>query len=119
MRAKNEQNITEEWFKVRDAFEGITGKKPGDLNGVLYLIGIQELGKGIREFSKEEKQDLIHIATCEILSYSGYYEFSHIDEEGWPHYELKTPLPHLPPKEQVTLLKSHIIEYFYEKGLIE
>ena len=29
-----------------------------DLKGVLFLIGVQELQMGIKEFSKEEKQDI-------------------------------------------------------------
>ena len=28
-----------------------------DLKGVLFLIGVQELQMGIKEYSKEEKQD--------------------------------------------------------------
>ena len=50
------------------------GKRPKDLNSTLFLISVQELGIGPKNFTKEEKQDLMHIAICKVLSYSGYYE---------------------------------------------
>lgn len=94
------------------------GKRPKDLNAVLFLIGIQELGHGTRDFSKEEKQDLMHIAVCKVLSLSGFYELSGKDSEGWPHWELKKPLPHFDLIEQEQLLKMHIIEYFENEGIV-
>ena len=82
-----------EWLKVRhlvkDAFE--RDDLP-DLNAVLFLIGIQELGRWPGSFTKEEKQDLMHIAVCRLLSYDGYYEFAGRDADGWPHYRLVKPL---------------------------
>ena len=35
-----------------------------DLEGVIYLIGIQELGKFDKRFKKDEKVNLMHIAIC-------------------------------------------------------
>ena len=35
-----------------------------DLQGILFLIGVQELGKGYKIFSKDEKVELMHIAVC-------------------------------------------------------
>jgi hypothetical protein len=87
------------------------GKKP-DLNAILFLIGIQELGRGIKEFTKEEKQDLMHIATCKVFSLSGYYELERVDEDGWPHYRSAKPIPFANLKEQDRMLKWHILEYF-------
>ena len=88
------------------------GKRPKDLQTVLFLIGIQELGKATRVFTKEEKQDLIHIGTCRLLSQRGYYEFVGRDEEGWPHYELKASLPSMEKEFQERLLKELSTEYF-------
>ena len=68
------------------------GKRP-DLNAMLLLIGIQELNQGITTFTKEQKQDLMHIATCRLFSLSGHYELEHVDEDGWPHYKLLRPVP--------------------------
>lgn len=95
--------------KLADSF----GKRP-DMNGILFLIGIQELGKGYREFSKEEKQDLMHIATCKLMSPLGYYELEGLDSEGWPHYKNINTLPPLGLKEQEDLLRIQAIEYFEE-----
>jgi hypothetical protein len=82
--------------------------------GVMVLIGIQELGQGYREFSKDEKINLIHIATCTILEPYGYYEYTANDDDGWPHFEVKEKLPPLDSRQQEHLLKEAIIAYFRE-----
>ncbi len=82
------------------------------LNGILFLIGIQELGQGTREFTKEEKQDLMHIATSKLFSLSGFYEFTHRDDDGWPHYRTIRSIPAANLREQERMLKWHILEYF-------
>ena len=104
-------NLDHRWVQLRAFLMKQFGKKP-DLNAILFLIGIQELGKGITEFTKEEKQDLMHIATCKVFSLSGYYELEKIDEEGWPHYRAVKALPFANLKEQEKMLKWHILEYF-------
>lgn len=88
------------------------GEKPKDLNGTLFLIGVQELGKGHQFFTKEQKQDLMHIAICKVLSYAGFYELEGLDEEGWPHWKLVKKVPHVDLLEQEKLLKMQVIEYF-------
>ncbi len=104
-------NLDHRWTQLRALLMKQFGKKP-DLNAILFLIGIQELGKGITEFTKEEKQDLMHIATCKVFSLSGYYELEKVDEEGWPHYTAVKPIPFANLKEQEKMLKWHILEYF-------
>lgn len=88
-----------------------------DLQGVLFLIGVQELGKGPREFTKDQKQDLMHIATCRVLSVYGYYKLDGLDEEGWPHWKLESPFPRLSLKEQDLLLKQSVIAYFHDHNI--
>lgn len=88
-----------------------------DLQSILFVIGIQELGKGYKEFSKEEKMDLLHIAICKLLSKYGYYEFDKKDEEGWPHYNINKKMPPLSPKKQAELMKEAIIAYFEEANV--
>jgi hypothetical protein len=100
------------WQELLQEMEKNFGKKPKDLNAVLFIIGIQELGKGAKNFSKEEKQDLMHIAICKVLSLAGYYELEGIDEAGWPHWKLVKKLPHFDLLEQEKLLKMLVIEYF-------
>ena len=87
------------------------GKRP-DLNALLLLIGVQELNQGIATFTKEQKQDLMHIATCRLFSLSGHYEQTQVDEDGWPHYKLLRPVPFANLKEQERMLKWHVLEYF-------
>lgn len=52
-----------------------------DFQGILFLIGIQELGNVHLKLNKNQKLDVIHIAVCALLSQWGYYEFKVSDEE--------------------------------------
>ncbi|MDI9879034.1 hypothetical protein [Flectobacillus longus] len=106
------ENLSQEWDILLDKLERMMEKRPSDLNSVLFLIGVQELGKGHRFFTKEEKQDLMHIAICKVLSFSGIYELEGTDQDGWPHWKLIQPLPFVNLLEQEKLLKAHVIEYF-------
>ncbi|MCU0396749.1 MAG: hypothetical protein MUC73_01470 [Cyclobacteriaceae bacterium] len=109
---KRDLELERSWQNLLSQLEKAVGKKPKDLNGVLFLIGVQELGQGHRFFSKEEKQDLMHIGICKVLSLSGYYELEGLDNQGWPHWKLIKKLPHFDLLEQEKLLKMHVIEYF-------
>lgn len=109
---KRDLELERLWHELLTTVEKTFGAKPKDLNGVLFMIGVQELGQGAKHFSKEEKQDLMHIAICKVLSLSGYYELDGIDKEGWPHWKLIKKLPHFDLLEQEKLLKLHVIEYF-------
>lgn len=105
-----------EWLRVRtfvkDSFQH---DALPDLNGMLFIIGMQELGRWKKSFSKEEKQDLMHIAVCRLLSYDGHYEFIGRDADGWPHWKLLMPVPQRPIEEQEQLLKEHVIRYIKEQ----
>jgi len=88
-------------------------KKP-DMEAILFLIGIQEFGEIRGKFTKEQKQDLMHIAICSLLVPSGYYELENTDVEGWPHFKQLKPMPDMNPVEQENFLKDHILLYFDE-----
>lgn len=90
-----------------------------DLDAIIYLIGIQELGKFKQEFKKDEKVNLMHIAICRLLEPYGYYEFEYFDNDGWPHYKVKEELPPLKAGEQSILMKDAIVNYFLDKELID
>lgn len=109
---KRDLELDRNWQTLLSFIEQTLGKKPKDLNGVLFLIGVQELGQGHRFFSKEEKQDLMHIAICKVLSFSGYYELEGLDQDGWPHWKMIKKLPRFDLLEQEKLLKMAVIEYF-------
>jgi hypothetical protein len=83
-----------------------------NIDGVIYLVGLQELGQGYRAFKKDEKVNLMHIAICKLLEPYGYYEFDYFDDDGWPHYKTLTELPNLKPGEQSVLMKEAILNYF-------
>ena len=111
-----------ELYILKNKWQQLTAKlaeqfgEPPDLNAVLFLIGIQEYGKGARDFSKEEKQDLMHIATCCLMSRYDYYQFEGYDSEGWPHWRLVKKIPALTLREQDIMLKKAAVEYFENSG---
>jgi hypothetical protein len=113
-----QQDHTTRWKQLEDKLRERFGKKL-NLEAILFLIGVRELGSSPRDFSKEEKLDLMHIAICRLLSQSGYYELSHLDQEGWPHWELVKPLPHQDMFSQVHLLREHILTYFEEEQIFD
>ncbi|MFV0565927.1 MAG: hypothetical protein ACK5NB_08860 [Flavobacteriaceae bacterium] len=90
-----------------------------DLDAIIYLIGVQELGQLHRDFKKDHKLDLMHIAICRLLEPYGYYEFDYFDADKWPHYKVKEQLPNLKAGEQSVLMKEAIVNYFMETGYIE
>ncbi|HXC04617.1 MAG TPA: hypothetical protein VNZ86_07675 [Bacteroidia bacterium] len=105
-----EQDLKLEWKAAQAKMEELFG--PGlDVQGILFLIGVQELGKGRKKFSKDQKLEVMHVAICTLLAPYGYYEFAGNDEEGWPHFNATAKLPHLKPMQQEDLMKQAIVEY--------
>ena len=99
------------WLKLRIKLKEKYGIKP-DMDGVLFLIGVQELGTAKQVYTKEQKQDLMHIAVCTVLAQSGYYILEGFDEEGWPHFKQLKALPEFNVYEQENFLKDHVLLYF-------
>ena len=106
-------NLKEKWDHLVNKLT-IDFSEGDELNvdGILYLIGVQELGQGHRDVKKDEKVNLMHIAICKLLEPYGYYEFDFFDEDSWPHYKIITELPNLKPGEQTVLMKDAIVSYF-------
>lgn len=112
MMAKN-SNLKEKWTKVvGNLSTQFADGEELNMDGIIYLIGVQELGQGHRKFKKDEKLNLMHIAICKLLEPYGYYEFDFFDDDGWPHYKTLTELPNLKPGEQTVLMKEAIVGYF-------
>ncbi|MBP7821332.1 MAG: hypothetical protein KA010_00320 [Saprospiraceae bacterium] len=104
-----------EWLRIRTLLkESFKKQELPDFNTVLFLIGLQELGRWKKSFSKEEKQDLMHVAVCRLLSYDGHYEFVGRDADGWPHWKLLSSPSTKGIVEQEKYLKEKIIQYFSE-----
>lgn len=104
-------DLQREWKVLVERLEERFGQGL-DLDAILFLVGVQELGQGYRTFKKQEKTDLMHIAICRLLMQYGYYEYEGMDEDGWPHYKPLAKLPKLNPKEQSLLMKEALLEYF-------
>ena len=115
---KKDLELQKNWVALLYKIKEQIGVRPKDLNSVLFLVGVQELGKGMKDFSKEEKQDLIHIAICKIFEPEGYYKLEGTDEDGWPHYELQKALPHKNLVEQVSFMRKRILGYFKNIGVV-
>ena len=106
-----QDSLAERWMALEAQLVERFGKRP-DLNAILFLIGIQESGQDRTSFTKEEKQDLMHIAVCHLLSASGYYTLEGIDDDGWPHYAQLKALPVFSLLEQENFIKDHVLLYF-------
>ena len=103
------------WKKLKSFVKRDFNKSP-DINAILLLIGVQELGMGYRKFKKDEKINLMHIAICRLLEPFGYYEYDGRDKDGWPHYKNTDKLPALKAGEQAILMKQAIVKYFEEEA---
>ena len=108
-------DIQARWWALEEKFMARFAKKP-DVEAILFLIGIQEIGNFRKKFSKEQKQDLMHVAICTLLSQSGYYKTEGHDDEGWPHFIQLKSLPQYNMIEQENFLKDHILLYFENIG---
>lgn len=116
--ARDEQ-LKMRWETVQEKLsERFSEGETLDLDGIIYLIGVQELGQLHRRFKKDHKLDLMHIAICRLLEPYGYYEFEYYDDDGWPHYKILEQLPPLKAGEQSVLMKEAIVNYFLEKEFI-
>jgi len=109
----NEQDFEQRWAEVLHKMEERFGQ-PLDLQAVLFLIGVNELGQGPRRLNKDQKIDVIHVAVCHLLAPYGYYEYTGTDKDGWPHYTRLEKLPKLQAGDQEKLMKEAIISYIQE-----
>ena len=109
-------DLQQRWWNLEAKLVERFGKKP-DMETILFLIGIQEFGEIRSSFTKEQKQDLMHVAICQLLSPSGFYEMDRVDEDGWPHFHQLKPMPDMNPVEQENFLKDHILLYFEQNDL--
>jgi hypothetical protein len=105
------------WWNLEAKLVERFGKKP-DLEAILFLIGVQEFGQIRDKYTKEQKQDLMHVAVCTLLSQSGYYEIDRFDDDGWPHFKQLKALPVLGLREQENFLKDHVLLYFETHNIL-
>lgn len=113
MNAKDD--LQSRWWQLEAKFLERFGKKP-DMEAVLFLIGMQETGFIKNKITKEQKQDLMHVAVCTLLSESGFYILEGKDEEGWPHFKQVKEIPAYNVIDQENFLKDHVLLYFEKHG---
>jgi hypothetical protein len=106
-----EDDLQSRWWKLEEKLMKRFEKKP-DLEAILFLIGMQETGFIRSKFTKEQKQDLMHVAVCSLFSMSGFYEIERIDEEGWPHFRQIKAMPVMNTIDQENFIKDHVLLYF-------
>ncbi len=106
-----QDDLQTRWWALEAKLVERFGKKP-DLETILFLIGIQEFGQLKEKFTKEQKQDLMHVAVCSLFSQSGYYILEGKDDEGWPHFRQLKTMPEMNMTEQENFLKDHVLLYF-------
>lgn len=115
----NNKTEAQLWTEVEQFFvKTFDTETHPQLDTMLFLIGVQELGSGAQDYTKDDKVNLLHIAVCRLLEPFGYYQFSHYDEDGFPHFNETEKLPELRPNEQQLLMKKAIIQYFIDEELI-
>ena len=106
-----QDDIQQRWWNLEAKLAEHFGKKP-DMEAILFLIGMQETGFIKEKITKEQKQDLMHVAVCTLLAQSGYYEREILDEDGWPHFKQLKPMPDMDAIEQENFIKDHVLLYF-------
>lgn len=112
------QETNEKWLALTGKVSREFGNETPDVKSLLFLIGVQELGRGPRRFSKRQKEELMHIANCRLFSELGYYELEGLDQDGWPHWKNIKKIPNYTVFEQEILIKQLIIHYFEEQGFV-
>ena len=115
MENKSESQL---WEEVEAFFvKTFDTEKNPQIDTILFLIGVQELGSGQQKYTKDDKLNILHIAVCRLLEPFGYYKFKEYDADGYPHFDEVTPLPDLKANEQQILMKKAIIQYFIDEEL--
>jgi len=106
--------INTRWNEIQQRIADEFDNEKPDIKVMLFLIGVQELGQGPQKFSKRQKEELMHIATCKLFSQMGFYELEGQDQDGWPHWKLVKTVPNYTLLEQELMMKSLIVNYFDE-----
>lgn len=108
---------TDKWNAVKMRLKEQFKREP-DVKSALFIIGVREVGSAPKNFTKEQKEDLMNVGFCAATKRSGYFRIRAVDTDGWPEWEQVQPLPVMNEREQETFIKNHIILYFEEEGLL-
>ena len=73
---------------------------PVDISSMLFVAGLQTLGRPADNPSRDDKMALMHIGTCAVL-----------EPYGYPQYELLKPID-ADAASDGSLLKEALVNYF-------
>lgn len=105
-----EIEFQKKWDGLMQKLNHRFGEKP-DVQAILFVVGLQELGQTVEKLTKDQKVDVMHIAVCALLEPYGYYSYVGRDQDGWPHWKVEKNLPQLSNIEQEQLIKQALIDY--------
>ena len=76
IRQNNATSLKDRWdYLVEELTQQFSEGDLLNLDSIIYLIGVQELGKVHQNYAKDEKLNLMHIAICRLLEPYGFYQF--------------------------------------------
>ena len=112
---KQEGGIELRWQRLSVWLQERFGKEP-DLDGVLFLIGVQETGSGYQpDLDKRSKERLVVEGTYCAFETLGFYKRVGMEADGHGIWESLERLPTgLSAKEQETVLRLAVVSYFHE-----
>ena len=101
------------WARLQTWVSARFGKEIG-LEGLLFLVGVQERGHGFEpNLEKETKEQLIMEGTYCVFETLGAYERIGMEADGqWVWERQIAQPPDLSIKDQETLLRIAILRYF-------
>ena len=110
----DEAALTSRWERLRAWLGERFGRAEPDLEAILFLIGVQSVGRGFEpKLEKETKQDLIMEGTYCAFETLGLYACVGADADGlgvWERTDVR--LPTLSVEGQETLLRLAVLRYF-------
>lgn len=109
----NDADLEARWQQLSAWVKARFGKVP-DIEGLLFLIGIQSRGRGFEpKLQKEVKQGVIMEGTCCAFASLGIYERVGMEDDGsWIWERIVPNPPGLSVEEQEKLLRVAILRYF-------
>jgi hypothetical protein len=101
------------WLKVQHFIKDKFGISVlPNLDTVLFLIGIQEIGKINTDYSKEDKLGITTLGMCVVLSQDGYFKQDGFDKSGWPIWKELKPFTPKDDIEEQNIFKNLVLLYF-------
>ena len=78
---------------------------------MIFVAGLQVVGKHQGSLSPEDKMDVMHCGMCAILETKGYFRMSSRSDDGYPVYEQLKEI-NMEKEARGELLRDAIISYY-------